>query len=241
MGISSVRSVHVKSSSYLLEVAFDASHMSKRSYAKGKDKGKDKKKSGHSKMKLSAQEIDSVISSVKLKRAFESQLEHLREEFMQQLNLRSSIGDFDNLSIATPDGTFPLNQLAELSQKGPQSIIIDMSISPTLIPIVKTALTNSMGINAQQDGTTLFVNLPKVTKEHREALAKTAKGLCTTTKTKLRDVQNKFIHDVKKKKDHHSEDLIFGVQAAIQDQSKEYSNKADQLLAAKVKELTGGK
>jgi ribosome recycling factor len=223
-------------------VGVDVSHISKRFYAKGRDKGKNKGgKGGHGQMKLSKEELDSVINSDTLKRSFETQLDHLREGFTQQLTLRTTIGAFNDLTIETTDGKFPLIQLSHVAQKGQQAIIIDLSMSPQYIPAVKTTLINSMGLNPQQDGTTLFVNIPKVTKEHRETLAKTAKSLCNTTKTKLRDVQNKFMNDVKKKKDHHSEDLIFSVQAAIQDQAKEYGDKADQLLAAKTKELLGGK
>ena len=55
----------------------------------------------------------------------------------------------------------------------------------------------------------------RVTREHREGLAKNAKLLCDKTKEKLRDIQNRFIRDIKKSKDKHPSDLVHDVQETV--------------------------
>lgn len=54
----------------------------------------------------------------------------------------------------------------------------------------------------------------RVTREHREALAKNAKVICNDAKDKLRNIQNRFTKDVKKKNDV-SGDLTFNVEHQV--------------------------
>ena len=55
----------------------------------------------------------------------------------------------------------------------------------------------------------------RVTREHRENLAKNTKTLCDKTKDKLKDIQNRYVRDLKKAKSEHSEDLVRNVQDTV--------------------------
>jgi len=44
----------------------------------------------------------------------EATLEHLRKEYAEQLSLRTSVSAFDSLIVDTPDGQFPLIQIAQV-------------------------------------------------------------------------------------------------------------------------------
>ena len=46
-------------------------------------------------------------------------------------------GSFDNLMIETGDGTFPLNQLAQIVQKNPSLLVINLATMPQVIPSFK--------------------------------------------------------------------------------------------------------
>jgi ribosome recycling factor len=50
---------------------------------------------------------------------------------------------------------------------------------------------SGLNLNPQQEGTRIYVPIPKVTREHREKLAKGAKQKCNETKDLLRKVQSK--------------------------------------------------
>lgn len=126
----------------------------------------------------------------------------------------------------------------QVIQKSPQLMLINMAATPQYITQVKTAIANSgLNVNVQQDGTSLFVPIPRVTREHREALAKNAKTLCDKTKEKLRNIQNSFARDLKKVKDSHSEDLIFNLHETILTTTKGYMEKAEEIMKAKQQEL----
>ena len=53
--------------------------------------------------------------------------------------------------------------------------------------------TSGLNLNPQQDGTRIYVPIPKVTREHREKLSKGAKQKCNETKEQLRKIQSKKI------------------------------------------------
>ncbi|XP_076227762.1 mitochondrial ribosome recycling factor 1 isoform X2 [Nomia melanderi] len=99
-------------------------------------------------------------------------------------------------------------------------------------------LKSNMNLNPQQEGTVLYLPIPKVTKEHREKLAKTAKAYFMKSKDKFTDVRNKYIKKVKGKENASSE-LIFRVETYISNLSREYISNAEKLLEAKQKELRG--
>jgi len=128
--------------------------------------------------------------------------------------------------------------LFQVVQKNPQLMLINMTATPQYITQVKAAIVNSgMNVNIQQDGTSLFVPIPRVTREHREGLAKNAKILCDKTKEKLRNIQNNFTRDLKKSKDAYSQDLIHNLHETILTTTKVFMDKSEEIMKAKQKEL----
>lgn len=55
-----------------------------------------------------------------------------------------------------------LQELAQIVRKSPKTIVINMTVFPQAIPAVLKAIEKSgMNLNPQQDGTTLFVPIPR--------------------------------------------------------------------------------
>lgn len=215
-----------------------------RNYAKkskdGHKQGAKKGKTDKPHVELSEDEIGEVMDVGKMKRQMELTLEHLKKEYSEQLTLRTSVGILDKIEVETPEGTFPLIQLGQVIQKNPQLMMINLVATPQYISCVKLAILGSgMNVNPQQEGTTLYIPIPKVTREHREDLAKNAKVLCEKTKEKLRNIQNNFTRDLKKGKVEHSEDLIFNIQEMILITTKKYIDEAEALMTAKQLDLLG--
>ena len=98
-------------------------------------------------------------------------------------------------------------------------------------------MTSGLNVNPQQEGTMLYVPVPRVTREHREMLAKNAKALYDKTKERLRHIQNNFDRELKKAKVAHSEDLIHNLHETVLATTKTYSEKAHDIMEAKQQEL----
>ncbi|RUS83139.1 hypothetical protein EGW08_009086 [Elysia chlorotica] len=213
-----------------------------RTYAK---KGKDKGGKGgkvHKKISLSGDQLEGLVDLERVQSDFNHMLEDLREKFIHQLTVRTSQGVFDSLVVKTPDGNFPLIQLGQVIQKSPQLLTINMASSPQYIPQVKQALADSgLNVNPQQDGTSLFVPLPKVTREHRENLSKNAKMLSEQSKKGLRDLYSKYARKIKASKEGHSSDDLIAADDMVKDLMHSMIHQVEEMTEAKQKELLGGK
>lgn len=212
-----------------------------RCYAK-KVKNKSKKDKGKPKIDVNLEEVEEVVNLPEMKKEMANILEQLKSDYIHQLSLRISTNTFQTIPVETADGKFPLNQLGQVIQKNPSLIIINLAMSPQYLTAVKDALSNSgIGINPQIDSTSIFLPIPKVTKEQREKLSKSAKILCDKSKQKMRDVNNKYSKKLKSAKQDHSEDLIHSIHELLLSLMHENMVTADEMMKKKQQDLLSGK
>ncbi|KAG8230042.1 hypothetical protein J437_LFUL000878 [Ladona fulva] len=208
-----------------------------RGYAKGKDKKKSDKGKKHVSVDESA--LAELVDIGTLRSHLQKTVDVMKDEYIKQLSLRSTTGSFENLKIKFDGSEYTLQDLAQIVRKNPKTIVVNLSSFPTAIPPVLEAIQKSgMNLNPQQDGTTLFIPVPKITKEHREALSKNAKSLFIKCRDSLKDVQTKFIKGLKGK-DHVSKDDVFSAQQQITTLCNFYVAEAEKIMETKQKELLG--
>ncbi|XP_026481924.1 ribosome-recycling factor, mitochondrial-like [Ctenocephalides felis] len=213
---------------------------SARHYAKGKDIKKDKSKKKQ-KVAINEEQLSEVLDVDNLKKQMTKCVDHLKDEFVKNLSLRSTTGAIDALPVKFEGKEYELQELAQIVRKNPKTVVVNMNSFPQVIPEVLKALSKSgMNLNPQQDGTTLFIPVPKVTKEHRELLSKNAKTLFIKCRDSIKDNQNNAIKKVKKQTGL-SEDLVHDVQLQITSIADSYLEEAQKLLDSKQQELIGEK
>ncbi|CAG9763269.1 unnamed protein product [Ceutorhynchus assimilis] len=211
-----------------------------RSYAKGKDKKKENKGKA-AKVVINETEISELVKVETLKTQLQKAVAHMEEDFIKNLSLRSTTGSIESVPISLNGKEHTLQELAQIVRKNPKTIVVNFATFPQAIPAALKALSKSgMNLNPQQDGTTLFIPIPKVTKEHREQLAKNAKQLFVKCKDSVRDVQNKYVKQVKRQ-DKVSEDLARNVEQQIVALADQFIAEAESMLNKKQTELLGDK
>ncbi|KAK7495775.1 hypothetical protein BaRGS_00012995 [Batillaria attramentaria] len=132
-----------------------------RGYAK-KAKKEKVVKGGKKKVVLTAEELNGVLELQRLQEEMQAAVEEFRQQLIQQVSIRTNIGVYDNLQVKTDDGVFPLIQLGQIVQKNPTLILVNMAAAPQYIVAVKDAIGQSgLNVNPQQDGTTIFIPVPK--------------------------------------------------------------------------------
>jgi ribosome recycling factor len=209
-----------------------------RNYAKSKDRGKDKKGKG-AKVEINQAVMSELISVEKLKERCTVAIDRMKEDYAKNLSLRSTTGSIESLAVKFEGKDYELQELAQIVRKNPKTIVMNFSSFPQAIPAALKSIQGSgLNLNPQQDGTTLYVPVPKVTKEHREALAKNAKALYIKCRDALKDVQNDFIKKAKKPTGV-SEDLVFNVTKQISVVCEEFQNEAKNIYDTKHDELLG--
>ncbi|XP_078052523.1 mitochondrial ribosome recycling factor 1 [Augochlora pura] len=203
---------------------------------KSNDRGKNKKKPQV--VNINPTELDGVINADRMKSMFDKVFEDYKNQLVKHVGLRTSLGAIEELMINYDDTEYQLQEIVEISRK-PKMIVLNVSAFPQIIPeILKVLSKSQMNLNPQQDGTTIYIPTPKVTKEHRVNLAKAAKSYFTKCKDEITDVRNNHIKTLKRKEDLSS-DLIFRVENYISNISSNYIDNAKQLLQTKEKELLG--
>ncbi|NWX16422.1 RRFM protein, partial [Aegotheles bennettii] len=192
------------------------------------------------KVNISAALVEDIINLEETSEDMQAVVEALKEDFNRNLSVRTSPGALDHIVVMTKDGKFPLNQLGQISQKSPQLMVVNMASFPESTAAATKAIRESgMNLNPEVDGTIIRVPIPKVTREHREGLAKLAKQSTNKSKEALRKVRSKSVNQVKKFKNKVSEDTIWLLEKQIQQMADSTAAEMDKLLAAKTKELLG--
>lgn len=210
-----------------------------RNYAKGKDKKKEKGKNA-TKVQINENQLREIIDLDSLNTQMDKTLETMKDEFVKNLSLRSTTGSIETLKIVIDGKDHELQEIAQIVRKNPKTIVINMISFPQVIPTVLTAIEKSgMNLNPQQDGTTIFIPVPKVTKEHRENLSKNAKILFLKCKDGIKDVQNNQIKKLKRMTEI-STDENHSIQSQVTAIADKYITEAEKLLEAKQSELIGG-
>lgn len=208
-------------------------------FSKGKDRGKEKKSKKGEKVNINIGQLASVIDVNAYKSDLQKHLDRLKDDFVKHVTLRSSSGSIESLKVSFEGKQHELQELAQVVRKNPKTIVLNMAAFPQAIPAVVSAINSSgLNLNPQQDGTSLFLPIPKVTKEYRETLAKNAKVLFIKCKDLMRDNENNYLKKLRNQEESLSEDELFNVKKQIMAVGAEYTTEARNLYESKHKELT---
>lgn len=201
--------------------------------SKGKNIKKDKKKSLH----IDEIELNEYFDVEKLNSQFDSCMELYKKDLIEHGSLRTSTGTIEGLQIQYDGDTYTIQDLAEIGKKNPKMYIIDMHSFPDALPVVVDKLrTSQLNLNIQQEGTKIYVPIPKVTKEQREFIAKKIKIYFNKCKDNLRSIQLKYVKKLNNL-EHVSEDDKIRIGDQIKALADVQINKAEQILKTKTDEL----
>ncbi|KAM9062802.1 ribosome-recycling factor, mitochondrial isoform X3 [Sarcophilus harrisii] len=129
---------------------------------KAKAKGK-----GHSqpRVNINASLVEDIIRLEEVDGEMKSVVEALKDNFNKNLNIRTSPGSLDHITVTTADGKFALNQIGQISLKSPQLILVNMTNFPECTAAAIKAIRESgMNLNPEVDGTVIRVPIPKLDK-----------------------------------------------------------------------------
>ncbi|CAD6211928.1 GSCOCG00003903001-RA-CDS [Cotesia congregata] len=202
---------------------------------KGKEKG-DKKKKVEKAQHIDLLEARQVMDVDKYTSQLDYALEELKNSYIKHLTLRSSVGAIEQVTVHFEGEDYMLQDLTQIVHK-PKTVVVNVTSFPQAIPQILEALSKSgLNLNPQQDGTTLFIPIPKVTKEYREGMAKNAKALFVKCRDNIKDVRNREFKNLKKAPSIN-EDQMRRVQSQLEALCDKYIKQAEGILDTKQKEL----
>ena len=133
----------------------------------------------------------------------------------------------------------PVQQMAAVSVPEGRTLQIQPWDVSTLRDIERAILTSEIGINPQNDGKVIRLMFPPLTEERRRDLVKDIRKMGEDTKVAIRSIRRDAIEKAKAKKKNNeiTEDDLSGAEKKIQNLTDKFCKEADDLTAAKEKEI----
>lgn len=132
----------------------------------------------------------------------------------------------------------PLSQVANINTADARTLVIQPWEKNMLGPIEKSIQAANLGLNPQNDGIIIRINIPALTEERRKDLVKKAKAEAEHCKVTIRNARKDGNEEVKKLvKKGLPEDIGKSTEEKIQKLTDTYVVKADKLIEIKEKDI----
>ena len=133
----------------------------------------------------------------------------------------------------------PISAIAEIKVVDARTIVINSWDKSAMKNIEKAILTSDLGINPQNDGSSIRLSFPPTTEERRRELSKQISKMGEDAKVAIRNIRRDANDKVKalKKDGEMTEDEAKASDKTVQDLTDRYIKEIDGVTAAKTKEI----
>ncbi len=168
----------------------------------------------------------------------EKTVEHTETDFLKIRAGKASPAMLQGLTVDYYGAQTPLDQVASVNTPDARTIVIK-PWEKTVLPEIEKAIMNSdLGLNPQNDGELIRLNIPALTEERRRELAKQAKAVGEQGKVSVRNIRKEANDELRKLvKEGASEDEVKGAEDKVQSLTDKFVANVDEALAAKEKEI----
>ena len=133
----------------------------------------------------------------------------------------------------------PLIQVASITTPDSRTLFIKPWEKTIIQEIEKSIVNSDLGLNPQNDGENVIINIPPLTEERRLVLVKQIKGEGEKGKISIRSVRKESNELIKKlSNDGVSEDAISDGENEIQKITDSKINNVDEVIKSKEVEIT---
>jgi ribosome recycling factor len=144
----------------------------------------------------------------------------------------------DALNVDYYGNSTPVHQVASITTPDARTLIIKPWEKAMIGEIEKAIINSDLGLNPQNDGEIVRINIPALTEERRIILVKQAKAAAENGKVSIRNIRKDTNEQLKKLlKEGASEDLIKDAEAKVQKHTDEHVKKIDGVFEVKEKDI----
>ena len=163
---------------------------------------------------------------------------HTEGEFTKIRAGKANPGMLSGIMVEYYGAPTPLQQVSTVNSLDARTLVIK-PWEKALLPEIEKAIINSdLGLNPQNDGEVIRLNIPALTEERRRELVKQVKAIAETGKVALRNIRKDTNQELKNLiKEGASEDLIKGSEDDVQKLTDQYSKAIDDKFEVKEEEI----
>lgn len=164
---------------------------------------------------------------------------HAKEEFAALRTGRASAAMFSKITVDYYGAMTPLPQLASIAVPEPRMVIVK-PFDLTQVDAIERAIRDSdLGINPNNEGSQLRLNLPVMTEERRREMIKVVRSKGEDAKVSVRNIRRKAKEEISKlvKDGDVGEDEGHQAEKDLDESTGRFTKQIDELVAAKEVEL----
>jgi ribosome recycling factor len=144
----------------------------------------------------------------------------------------------DALNVDYYGNSTPVHQVASITTPDARTLIIKPWEKAMIGEIEKAIINSDLGLNPQNDGEIVRINIPALTEERRIILVKQAKAEAENGKVSIRTIRKETNEQLKiLLKEGASEDLIKNAEGKVQEHTDEYVKKIHDIFTVKEKDI----
>ena len=169
----------------------------------------------------------------------ESAVEHAKEEFAAIRTGRATPAMFSKIVVDYYGAPTPVTQMASVGVPEPRMVIVKPYDATQLGPIERAIRDSDLGVNPNNEGTQLRINLPQMTEERRREMIKVARSKAEEGRVAIRNVRRKAKEQLDRlvKDGEAGEDDGRRAEKELDDVTHRYVAVVDELVKNKEAEL----
>ncbi|WPP52534.1 ribosome recycling factor [Catalinimonas niigatensis] len=163
---------------------------------------------------------------------------HVAGEFKKIRAGKAQPNMLDGLLVDYYGNSTPINQVSSITTPDARTVLIKPWEKKMVNEIERAIINSDLGLNPQNDGEVIRLNIPPLTEERRKNLVKQAKNEAETGKISVRNIRKDANESIKKLlKESTSEDDVKEGEDKVQELTNSYIAKIDSLFEEKEKEI----
>ncbi len=172
------------------------------------------------------------------KESMEKTIKHTSQELTKIRAGKAMPNMLDGLMIEYYGSPTPINQVASVTTPDARTLAIKPFEKKMITEIEKAIRNSDLGMNPQNDGETVRLNIPPLTQERRKELVKRVKNEIESGKVSIRNIRKDTNEGLRKLlKEGASEDDIKRAEEKVQQLTDQFIGKVDTLFSAKETEI----
>ena len=175
-----------------------------------------------------------------MKSQMQKTIAHYKDELVKIRTGRASATMLDSVSVDYYGTPQPLKNIAHVSVPEAQMIVVT-PFDPSSLDMIESAILSSdLGMNPNNDGALIRLNIPALTEERRMEITKYMHKIIEEGKVSIRSIRRDMNDKIKKMKDDGiSEDNAKRALDNVQEFTDESIKKLDTMATDKEKEILG--
>ena len=144
----------------------------------------------------------------------------------------------DGLMVEYYGNPTPINQVASINSQDARTLVIKPWEKSIIGEIERAIINSDLGLNPQNDGEIVRINIPALTEERRVELVKVARGEAEHGRVSIRNIRKEANDHLKKLlKENVSEDAVKGAEDEVQKLTDAYIAKIEEHLKKKEEDI----